>query len=97
MSFLPLFEKQRRQHRGGHQVRRRGRFRRIQSEAGFQQRDQGAGHGHTYHGNPFQTRERPALSGDNPEAMAKPDFTVILNEVKDLKSLKIGDSSLCSE
>jgi hypothetical protein len=32
-----------------------------------------------------------------PEAMAKPDFTVILNEVKDLKSLKIRDSSLRAE
>jgi len=31
------------------------------------------------------------------EAIAKPDFTVILNEVKDLKSLKIRDSSLRSE
>jgi len=29
--------------------------------------------------------------------MAKPDFTVILNEVKDLKSIKIRDSSLRSE
>jgi len=29
-------------------------------------------------------------------AIAKPDFTVILNEVKDLKSLKIRDSSLRS-
>jgi|GEM_PF-3248789 hypothetical protein len=31
------------------------------------------------------------------EAIAKPYFTVILNEVKDLKSIKIRDSSLCSE
>jgi hypothetical protein len=31
------------------------------------------------------------------EAFAKPDFTVILNEVKDLKSLKIRDSSLRAE
>ncbi|MGO9174925.1 MAG: hypothetical protein ACLQED_02085 [Desulfobaccales bacterium] len=31
------------------------------------------------------------------EAIAKPDFTDILNEVKDLKSLKIRDSSLRSE
>jgi hypothetical protein len=31
------------------------------------------------------------------EAIAKPDFTVILNEVKDLKSLKIRDPALCSE
>jgi hypothetical protein len=31
------------------------------------------------------------------EATAKPDFTVILNEVKDLKSIKIRDSSLRSE
>jgi hypothetical protein len=29
-------------------------------------------------------------------AIAKPDFTVILNEVKDLKSIKIRDSSLRS-
>ena len=28
------------------------------------------------------------------EAIAKPDFTVILNEVKDFKPLKIRDSSL---
>jgi hypothetical protein len=31
------------------------------------------------------------------ETIAKPDFTVILNEVKDLKSIKIRDSSLRSE
>jgi hypothetical protein len=31
------------------------------------------------------------------EALAKPDFTVILNEVKNLKSLKIRDSSRHSE
>jgi hypothetical protein len=31
------------------------------------------------------------------EAIAKPYFTVILNEVKDLKSIKIRDSSLRSE
>jgi hypothetical protein len=31
------------------------------------------------------------------EAIAKPDFTVILNGVKDLKSLKIRDPALCAE
>jgi hypothetical protein len=31
------------------------------------------------------------------EAIAKPIFTAFLNEVKDLKSLKILDSSLRSE
>jgi hypothetical protein len=32
-----------------------------------------------------------------PEAMAKPVFSVILNEVKDLNLLKMRDSSLRSE
>jgi hypothetical protein len=31
------------------------------------------------------------------EAIPKPDFTVILNEVKDLNSINIRDSSLRSE
>jgi hypothetical protein len=39
----------------------------------------------------------PVFPGDAQETMAKPVFIVILNGVKDLKSLEMRDSSLRSE